>query len=338
MPYTYVRFTSKNHDDDQMSRFTVNLPQPIQNAVSVHVKSFSMPNTPYNVTDANKTFGWYEAIGDATTDVAYLETFIPPKFYTIADLLSTMATAMTTASQLAKTASFATVSTQQTSGSLTYTMAQIPNTTTVNTFHVELTATADDTTTSAKSFVPVTHKFSLWCILGFQQEFRIDTHHRGRITPQLQALTLYTDPVLNTNDVRMNALPSATAAATLTIVAPFAPRDSHESFHITSSLARAVYEAEGDEVAHHTDYLLVVPNTSNRYSWVQYIPTEPVFHTLDGQNIRQFTIGLADENGIPFKHDEHQHFSVVLAFEWQEMHRTLNANQLQALEYARSHC
>lgn len=338
MPYTYVRFTSKNHSDGQDSRFTVSLPQPIQNAVSVHVKSFSMPNTPYNVTENNKYFGWYENIGDATTNVTYIETSIPPKFYTISDLLSTMATAMTTASAVAKTASFATYSQSQTAGSLTFTMAQIPSTTTVNTFHVELTATADDTTATEKAFTPVTHKYSLWTLLGFQQEFLIDKHHRGRITPQLQIMTLYEDPVLADTDVRMNTLPGAAAGQLKTIVAPFAPRDSSESFHITSSLANSVYEVEGDEVAHHTNYLLVVPNSSNRYSWIQYIPTEPVFHTLRGENITQFTIGLADENGLPYKHDEHQHFSVVLAFEWQDLHQTLNSNQLKTLEYARSHC
>lgn len=345
MPYEYIKFSSRNAPvNGEESRFTINLPRTIENAVSAHVKSFSMPNTAYNITRKNNTIEWYETIGDNTNPPALLQATLPTKFYTIEDLIDTIASATTEASQNAKTVSFATptvtyegISDRQTTGSITFTTSQIPSTTTVDTYHITLTGTADDNTTANKKFCPVAHKASVWCMLGFPEVFQISPHVHGRVNPLLDTTHLV-NPITSRADARFTNLGGTTAGSNATKTARFAPRDSHESYHITSSLATSVYEGEADGVVKHTNYLLTVPNQSNRYSWIQYVPTEPVFHDLKGVSLNQFTIGLADENGFTMSNDEHQAFSVVLAIEYKDLHQTFESNQLRTLEWRRSHC
>ena len=343
MPYEYVRFTSKNSPVDGRSLYTVNLPTSIQNAVSVHVKSFSMPNTAYNITAQNESIEWFETIGDNTNTPVLLQATLPRKFYTVSDLIATVADAMTETSGNAATAYFsiptavyAGVSNRRTVGGITFTSTQISGTTAVDTFHVTLTGTANATTTAVKKFAPLAHKFSIWTILGFDETFQIDALHHGRVNPFVSNIVV--NPILSRVDGRFISLGGPNQGTTITKTAAFAPRDSHESYQIVSSLASSVQEIEADGVSKRTNYLLSVPNTSSRYSWLHYVPTEPVFHQLKGVSLNQFTIGLADEHGFVMENNEHQAFSVVLAIEYREIHQTLEANQLTTLEWRRAHC
>jgi len=307
-----------------------------------------MPNTAYNITDYNNTIEWFETIGNNTNPPALIQATLPPKFYTVPDLLSTIAAAMTEASINASTVNYNSPSsalyqgiadrqTLASSGGLTYTVSQIPSTTTVDTFHVTITGSLNAASTAQKKFCPVSHKFSVWTMLGLTETFQVNPFHHGRVNPLLVSSHLV-NPITLRSDGRFTTIINTTTGSTATLTASFAPRDSHESYHLTSSLATAVYEAEADGVIRHTNYLLTIPNTSNRYSWLQYVPTEPVFHELNGQNVSQFTIGIADEHGFPMNTEEHQAFSVVLAFEYKDIHQTLESNQLRTLDWRRSHC
>ena len=328
--YDYIRFTSKNAPSGGKSLFTINLPQTIVNATSCHVKSFSMPNTAYNIQQGANSFEWYETVGNSNGDVVLLQSSLTPKFYTIADLINTMDGLMTTASVAAKTAG-------STLASLTYTMSQIDSANTVSTYHIELSATinAGGTNGTQKKFVPKVYKGSVWAMLGFPETFQAIPNFFGRVSTDLSVIL---NPITTASDTRFTTITLLVSGSSATKTAEFAPRDSHESYHIISSLASAVYEAEADGVVKHTNYLLTVPNTSNRYSWIQYTPTEPIFHDLLGVNLNQFTIGLADEDGYLMNNDEHQEFSVVIAIEYQPQHGVLNTGQLQTLAWRQSHC
>ncbi len=330
--YEYIRFSSRNAPADGQSLYTINLPKTIQNATSCHVKSFSMPNTAFNVTTKNNSFEWYETIGNNTNPPPILQATIPAKFYTIEDLITTIATEMTTVSQSTKASG-------DTLASLTFTMSQIPSTTTVDTFHIELTGTIDagGTNTAQKKFCPKVYKGSIWTMLGFAETFRVEPTHHGRVNPVLEP-NLILNPITTRGDGRFKSITATTTGSNATKTAAFSPRDSHECYHITSSLADAVYEVEADGVSRHTNYLLTVPNSSNRYSWIHYLPTEPVFHNLHGVNLNQFTIGLADEDGLLMNNEEHQEFSVVLAIEYEPQHKPLNSGQQQTLMWRKSHC
>lgn len=317
MPYTYVRFTNRNDDSTGKSQYTVDLPSPIENAVSVHVKSFSMPNTAYNVTSENNTFHWYEYDATGGGNPVLLSATLPDiKFYSIGELVTDMAAAMTSASLAAGT-------------NFTYTITQIASSVTVDTYHINVNVVSTD---NNDKWCPLVHKQSLWDMLGFRVIFTTAADHRGRVTPSLNHIT---NEITSGADTRL--LATSTGAGT-DHVSEFPPRDSHESYHITCSLANSVYEIEAGAQPRHTNYLLTIPNNSNRYSWLQYVPTEPVFHNLKGATINQFTIGLADEHGLLMNNNEHQSFSVVLAFEYRDLHATLEANQLRTLEWRRSHC
>jgi hypothetical protein len=313
MPYTYVRFSSKNLDTTTgKSIYTVDIPSGIQNARSVHVKSFSMPNTAYNVTSDNLLFKWYEYDDSTSTIVEKEATFTQAKYYTVGELLSDMTALMN-----------ATVGTL-----FTFTISQIPSTTVTNTFLINVNVVSTDIN---DLWCPVVSTGSVWEQLGFLQNFQFDpvVLHRGRSTIPV------VNPISDGSDSRWLA---TDVSPGVDHVAQFPPRDSHESFHITSSLANNVYEAEGDGHTRHTNYLLTIPNTANRYEWLQYVPTEPVFHDLRGDNVNQFTIGIADEHGDLLDRNEHQTFSVVLAFEYDDQHVTLTENQRRSLHWRSRHC
>lgn len=316
MPYEYIRFTSKNRGGTGRSQYNVNLPRPIENCVSVHVKSFSMPNTAYNITSENNTFDWYEYDDSTGTVIPLSATLTDIKFYTIAELIQDMTTLMNNKSS-------------SSGAGLTYAITQIASTTIVDTYHIQVNVQSAD---ANDKWCPLVHKQSIWEMLGFRVIFTTKSDHHGRVSPNLNEIT---NKITTAGDTRWLAVANSPG---VDHVSQFPPRDSHESYHITSSLASAVVEAEGDGVPRHTNYLLTVPNNSTRYSWLQYIPTEPVFHDLKGTTISNFTIGLADEHGLLMKDDEHQTFSVVLAIEYKDIHQTLEANQLRTLEWRRSHC
>lgn len=315
MPYEYVRFTSHNSPlTSTDSRYTINLPKPIQNAVSAHVKSFSMPNTAFNVNEGNNLLEWYE-YDDSTGTISINSASLPDtKFYSIGELLADISTAVS-----AETSLFEIL------------LTQIASSVSIDTYHTNLNLTND--VDDNDKFCPIVVKGSIWEMIGFRPNFLVNPVHHGRVTPSL-VIAHITNPIVDSADTRW----LAGSLSGVNHVSQFPPRDSHESYHITSSLATAVYEAEADGVARHTNYLLTIPNSSNRYSWIQYIPTEPVFHELSGQTLSSFTIGLADENGFPMKCTEHQVFSVVIAIEYRDLHQTLEANQLRTLEWRRSHC
>lgn len=320
MPYEYIRFTSKNSPNDGQSSYTINLPKTIENCVSAHVKSFSMPNTAYNITEGNNLIEWYEYDSSAPVVVGSnplpLSATLPQiKFYSIAELLTDIGTAMTTASA--------------SSGfGMTFTLTQIASTTAVDTYHTQVNVVSLD---ANDTWCPLVHTQSIWEMIGFRVIFNNEPT-RGRITHPIitNKITEGTDSRLLSTDL--------TGAGGVDHVSQFPPRDSHEAYHITSSLATSVYEAQADGTSKHTNYLLTIPNTSNRYSWLQYVPTEPVFHDLGGRSITSFTLGLADEHGFMMKNTEHQIFSVVLAIEYRDLHQTLEDNQLRTIEWRRSHC
>lgn len=316
MPYEYVRFTSKNSLTSGKSQYTINLPKTIENAVSVHVKSFSIPNTAYNVTSENNTFDWYEYDATADTVTRVSATLPDIKFYSIGELVQDMASVMTSASSSSGTG-------------MTFAITQIASTVAVDTYHIQVNVISSD---ANDKWCPLVHKQSLWEMLGFRVIFTTAVNHHGRVNPALGHIT---NPITSGADTRLLA---TAADPGVDHVSQFPPRDSHESYHITSSLADSVYEVEADGVAKHTNYLLTVPNTSTRYSWLSYVPTEPIFHSLKGQNINQFTIGLADEHGLLMNENEHQSFSVVLAFEYRDLHQTLDGNQRRTLQWRQSHC
>jgi len=309
MPYTYVRFSSKNLDTTTgKSVYNVNLPTTITNARSVHVKSFSMPNTAYNVTSDNLIFKWYEYSNAYNTTTEKQASFTEAKYYTIGELISDMTTLMNAASSI-----------------LTFNLTQIASTTTTNTYLINVNVVSTD---PADMWCPVVSTGSVWEQLGFLQNFQFDpvVVHRGRMTIPV------INPIPDTDIDDSRWLDPGDH------VAQFPPRDSHESFHLTSSLANNVYEEEGDGHTRHTNYLLTIPNTANRYQWLQYVPAEPVFHDLRGGNVNQFTLGIADEHGDLLDRNEHQTFSVVLAFEYDDPHMTLTENQRRSLHWRSRHC
>jgi len=313
MPYTYVRFSSKNLDTTTgKSVYNVNLPTTITNARSVHVKSFSMPNTAYNVTSDNLKFYWRQYDATSNTINNMEASFTQAKYYTIGELISDMTTLMNTSNPF-----------------FTFTMTQVPSTTTTDTYHINVNVVSSD---NNDKWCPVVTIGSIWEQLGFLQNFQLEptTHHRGRAS-----LTEIINPITSSTDERWL---NTDVSLGVDHVAQFPPKDSHESYHITSSLANNVYEADGDGVTRHTNYLLTIPNTANRYQWLQYVPTEPVFHDLRGDNVNQFTLGIADEHGDLLDRNEHQTFSVVLAFEYDDPHMTLTENQRRSLHWRSRHC
>lgn len=312
MPYEYIRFTSKNGGDGAAT-YTVNLPKTIENCVSAHVKSFSMPNTAYNITEGNNLIEWYEYDNSGNQFRLVTANLPDIKFYSIGELLAEMGTQMTNASS--------------TSGfNFTYAISQIASTVVINTYHTNVNVIAD----AGDKWCPFVSKHSIWEMIGFREIFTTIPLHIGRVTS-----TAIINPITDAADSRW--LSTGLSPSGVDHVSQFPPRDSHESYHITSSLATSVFQAEADGTAKHTNYLLTVPNTSNRYSWLQYVPTEPVFHDLGGRSVSQFTIGLADENGFLMNNREHQPFSVVIAIEYRDLHATLEDHQLRTLEWRRSH-
>ncbi len=314
MPYEYIRFTSKGGQDGS-SNYTINLPKTIENCVSAHVKSFSMPNTAYNITEGNNLIEWYE-YDDSSSEVRLVEANLPDiKFYSIAELLQDIGVVMTAASG--------------SSGfGMVFTLTQIASTNIVDTYHTQVNVVSND---ANDLWCPFVHEQSIWEMIGFRIIFN-SFRPFGRITSAItlnQIQDANDSRFLNTNLFINNGVDH---------VSQFPPRDSHEAYHILSSLASSVYEAKGDEYTKRTNYLLTIPNTSNRYSWLQYVPTEPVFHDLGGKSVTSFTIGLADEHGFLMKNTEHQIFSVVIAIEYRDIHQTLEDNQLRTLEWRRSHC
>lgn len=332
MPYHYIRFTSSNPSTtDSISQYDVNLPFPIENCISAHVKSFSMPNTAYNVIEGNNIINWYETTGDGSINgnPALLEASIKPGYYNIEHLCQVIQAAMNEKSEAAVGS--------QTTRKMVFQVTQIPSSTAQNKYHIQIIATDPIGGAAVKKFAIVSYDATIWSMLGFKEVFQ-GTAIRGRFSSLVSAGNV-SNPITSRSDTRLTALGTGVPNSSATIVAAFPPRDSHESYHITSSLASAVNECQADNgVARHTNYLLTVPNTSQRYSWLQYIPTEPVFHDLKGINLNHFTIGLADENGVPMNNSEHQKFSVVIAIEYRDLHQTLNDNQLRTLEWRQNRC
>lgn len=322
MPYSYVKFNSNDANDfDGLSNFTVNLPRPIENCKSVHVKHFSMPNTSYNIREAYNYLWWYETRGDGAlaNNPVLLSAIIPPDFYSVPHLCSTISTLMTSASA----SKFAE---GQTVRALTYEVTQIPSSTVENTYHVQIIITDPTGGEQKKKFMPVTYHKSIWAQLGFKETFSNDVF----VDPSIGVRSI-ADHRFTTIDKLVNS--------TKTVIAEFPPRESHELYHVTSSLASSIVEANGKgKVAKPTNFLLTVPNTAQRYSWLQYTPAEPVFHRLDGVSVSSFTLGLADEHGVIMKNSEHQTFSVVLAIEYEDLHNTLTDHHLRTLEWRKSHC
>jgi len=320
----YIHISSRHIDfASSKSEFQVNLIQPIKNVSEVALKSFSMPNTQFNIGH-NQRIQWFESY-DVGTTVYYqgFEILLNGGYYSGADLATHIN------SRIALLGTRIVHGGTQAALQFSYDAATFK-------FTISYNPVTGENKRFALYFATDDHiNYSL----GFDKSQGVqETHNRDFQVVWTDQVVESLDPYSSTDVIPFfNGDEVARNVATidnmkgLFINCPDLSISSSYETHIRHSTNQA----------QQTHILEWIPNTVSRLVYLHYEPANLSWHKLDNTDntLNQFKIQILNYHGKQISNDEVQDFSMILIVKCKEV----NENSLETRErqyasaYAKAH-
>ena len=310
MGIQYVNIDSRHRlGHEQKARLDVKLSKPIQNAKSVSVASFSVPNEFYNIIDNNNTLTIITQVYDSVILKPSVYTF-NTGFFTIEDLVDDLS------NQLSANGNFL-------SGDSTVKMFATYDIV-ANKVQFQFTGPVKtraviffDENAEFENGVAFRMGFSRQQVIGFDAApiWRVDngviqavTYFKNRIEYVAEGLVLYdfAEPNISArNFIKAQNIGFETHSHL------YLNSDLVNDFQINSAIGQSTYVSTVN-----TSILQKINVSVNRSSWIQYenFGGSSFEHMLDGRTISSFNISLHDSLNQVFFENHYRDYTVTLKF------------------------
>ena len=300
--YKYLHINSKHiNQGNSTVNIDLYLTTPITNVKRIALKSFSTPNTGFNI-HPNHKIQWLE-VGSS---MELFEAELTAGYYNNTDLVAHITAQMNALSRTIGSATF--------TGGFDLTFQDDP--TLPNPYYVNMNFTPN----YAGSFVFIPNSIqnpsqpNVWEMLGFEQkqiaitDGIVGTKVNGDLLTGITTdMTGKTGAAAGTLDYTANTV--STAANTMGL------------FITTDLTDNAAYETHlhmGKNSMSQTNILEWVMNDAPVYSYLHYKPENPCWHTLHQPSITHFNMKMLDLNGIPIHPSCLRNWQMVIQVEVEE--------------------
>jgi len=314
--YKYVIIDSdRSKSIDENASYKINIAHGLKNVSRFCIKSFTTPNTMFNIFGDSSKLSWLEARqtnSTATSLTGKKHTIhIPPGYYTTTKLINTINDLFTQYDN-----KFA------------------------NELKLVIQLNYDEDTFMTNVIVSQNdHKYfgifhsqenTLWGNLGFNRTFHepvelSGTHFIANMADDASFLipTDVWDMYLNANPYYIKST-SSTIVANRTIYGTHAGvNENHAGIYITSKkLGQGSFECSKNDLTNYNDLQAIPSDVIQwinidvpKFSHISYHSDTPMWISLDNKNINNFDIEIRDHKGQIFPKDAIQKFIMVIMFE-----------------------
>ncbi len=314
--YKYVIIDSaKDTNTNIDASFTVNIAHGIQNVSRVAIKSFTMPNSTFNVYGSNTKFEWFEARKNTQTTpntyhIKKFHVMIEPGYYTSTNLVNSINTALTAYDN--RFASEAKLNITLQYDEDTYLFSVFINNNVTKYFGIFDTGVD-----------------SLWNAMGFTSNLFVNSiNHNGDDI----ILKTYDDfPIIseidfnNFKDIENQYFISGSSTVlsnrTITATHPGMIENNNGLYICSNKLGNDSFECS--KINNSSSHLQAIPTDTiqwinidvPKFSHISYHTDQPMWISLNHKTITNFDIQIRDHQGSLFPKDAIQNFVLVLMFQ-----------------------
>ncbi len=304
--YKYLHINSKHiNQGNSTVNIDLYLTTPITNVKRIALKSFSTPNTGFNI-HPNHKIQWLES-DTVSGDMALFEAELTAGYYNNTDLVAHITSKMNLVNRSLPSISYS-------AGGFNLTFQDDPAL--PNPYYVNMNYTPKGVTNSTlfyPSYIQNPSQPNVWEMLGFDQTQMVLTNGFIGAKTSSDILKPFTNDMVGkagtgtTLDYTANTV--STAANTMGL------------FITTDLTDNAAYETHlhmGKNSMSQTNILEWVMNDAPVYSYLHYKPENPCWHTLHQPSITHFNMKMLDLNGIPIHPSCLRNWQMVIQVEVEE--------------------